>query len=164
MLFNNNNTFPDLISSVLISALLLISIIDIAPTKPIATPIILVFTTFSFIIIIEMINTIIGDIVDIIELLIGVDSSKPLIAEIIFTDIPKTVQNRNFDQSFVSIFSCLLNIDKIQNRVHAPKTLANSNAEGVMKNGIKLFVIVWFSPKIDVADKAAIIASSLLFT
>jgi hypothetical protein len=48
--------------------------------------------------------------------------------------------------------------------VHAPKTLANSNAEGVMKNGIKLFVIVWFSPKIDVADKAAIIASSLLFT
>ena len=54
MLFNNNNTFPDLISSVLIFALLLISIIDIAPTKPIATPIILVFTTFSFIDIIEM--------------------------------------------------------------------------------------------------------------
>ena len=47
MLFNSNNTFPDLISSVLISALLLISIIDIAPTKPIATPIILVFTTLE---------------------------------------------------------------------------------------------------------------------
>mgnify|MGYP006103846217 FL=1 len=164
MLFSNNNKLPALISSELIFALLLIRIIEIAPINPIATPIILVFIIFSFIITIEITKTIIGEIVDIIELLIGLDNSKPLMAEIIFTDMPKTVQNKNFDQSFFSIFSCLLNIEIIQNRVQAPDTLANSKAEGVMKTGIKVFVTVWFNPKIDVANNAAKIASSRLFT
>ena len=132
MLFSNNNKLPDLILSVLISVLLLIRIIEIAPTNPIATPIILVLIIFSFIITIEIIKTIIGEIVEIIELFIGVDNSKPLIAEIIFTDIPNTVQNKNFDQSFFSIFSCVLNIEIIQNRVQAPKTLENSKPEGVI--------------------------------
>jgi len=58
----------------------------------------------------------------------------------------------------------LLNIEIIQNRVQAPDTLANSKAEGVMKTGIKVFVTVWFNPKIDVANNAAKIASSRLFT
>ena len=80
--------------------LVLISIIEMAPINPIATPISLIFITFSFIMIIEITNTIIGEIVEIIELLIGVDSSNPLMAEIILTDIPKTLQNKNFDQSF----------------------------------------------------------------
>ena len=104
MLFSNNNKLPALISSELIFALLLIRIIEIAPINPIATPIILVFIIFSFIITIEITKTIIGEIVDIIELLIGVDNSKPLMAEIIFTDMPKTVQNKNFDQSFFQFF------------------------------------------------------------
>ena len=164
MLFSNNNKLPDLISSELISVLLLIRIIEIAPINPIATPIILVFIIFSFIITIEIINTIIGEMVEIIELLIGVDNSKPLMAEIIFTDMPKTVQNKNFDQSFFSIFSCLLNIEIIQNKIQAPNTLANRRPVGVIKTGIKVFVIVWLSPKIDVADNAAKIASSRLFT
>ena len=37
-------------------------------------------------------------------------------------------------------------------------------SEGVMKTGIKFFVIVWFSPKIDMTDNAVKIASSRLFT
>ena len=48
--------------------------------------------------------------------------------------------------------------------MHAPNTLANNKPGGVIKTGIKFLVIVWLSPKIDVAVKAAIIASSLLFT
>ena len=47
-----------------------------------------------------MMNTIIGEIVEIIELLIGVDNSNPFMAEIIFIDIPKTLQNKNLGQSF----------------------------------------------------------------
>ena len=77
-------------------------------------------------------NTIIGEMVEIIELLIGVDNSNPFMAEIIFTDMPKIVQNKNFDQSFFSTFSFLQNIEIIQNRVQAPNTLANSKPEGVM--------------------------------
>ena len=75
-------------------------------------------------------NTIIGEMVEIIELLIGGDNSNPFMAEIIFTDMPKTVQNKNFDQSFFSIFSFLLNKLNIQNKTEAPATLANNNAGG----------------------------------
>ena len=48
--------------------------------------------------------------------------------------------------------------------MQAPNTLANTKLEVVMKTGIKFFVIVWFSSKIDMTDNAAKIASSRLFT
>ena len=83
---------------------------------------------FSFNKIAEKINTIIGERVIITELFTGVDNSNPLKKASIFITIPKKEQRMILGQSFLSIFSDLINKLTVQNNNEAPITLKRIKA------------------------------------
>ena len=98
---------------------------------------------FSLIRIMDIIKIIIGEVVEIIALLIGVESDRPFNDAIIFILIPNSAHNTNLIRSFFSIYSFGKNRLIAQNSIAAPKTLTYNNAPGDIKSGINSLAIVW---------------------
>lgn len=107
-----------------------------APANPSNIPKLLIHVIRSFIKIADRINTKIGVMVAITELLMGVERLNPLKNINILITIPKTAQINNLGQSLDLIFS--LGPKKLisQNNAAAPLTRSMINPKGSMCVGI----------------------------